>query len=138
MKEYFRNHFFPFILILGIVFVVIFSFYRFMIKHDYIIGYQGVCDPTTGKCFMSCDDDACTKPDYYLEMQKYEPDLFKECGADITDCEAANACLPGDRKCSVTYCNKSTSDKDNSCQTPLDTQTDIQTNSISNSSNANI
>ena len=134
MKLYFRDHIFALILIIGIVFVVVFSYYRFMVKHDYVVGYQGVCDPATGKCFMSCEDDACTKPDYYSEMKKYEPDLYNECGKDITNCDMANVCLPTDRKCSVTYCNSITSDKDNPCQTPIDTKT----NSIGNSSNTNI
>ena len=113
MKIYFRDHFFFLILILGVFFVVVFSYHRFMVKHDYIVGYHGSCDPATGKCFMSCDDDACTKPDYYSKMQKYEPDLYKECGIDITDCATSNICLPTDRKCSITYCNKVTSNNDN-------------------------
>ena len=138
MKVYFRNHFFSFILILGIVFVVVFSYYRFIIKHDYVVGYQGSCSPSTGKCFKSCDDDACVNPSYYSEMRKYEPDLYKECGENIANCDAANACLPSDRKCSITYCNKSTSDKDNPCQTPKDTQINTPTNPISNSNNTNI
>ena len=125
MKEYFRNHFFSFTLIFGIFFVIIFSYYRFIIKHDYVVGYQGACDPVTGKCFKSCDDDACTQPYYYSEMRKYEPDLYKECGQDITNCDDANICLPIDRKCSITYCNKTTSDDDNPCQTPIDTQINI-------------
>jgi len=109
--------------------VVVFSYYRFMVKYDYVVGYQGSCDPATGKCFMSCDDDACTKPDYYSEMRKYEPDLYKECGQDITNCDAANVCLPGDRKCSITYCNDKTSDDDNPCQTPIvPQQSDTQDN----------
>ena len=140
---HFRDHFFSYILVLFIIIVFFLSFYRFMIKHDYIVGYQGSCDPATGKCFMSCDDDTCTKPDYYSEIQKYEPDLYKECGKDITNCDAASVCLPTDRKCSITYCNKSTSDNDNTCQTPLDTtQSNTQNNPINNpinnSSNTNI
>jgi len=95
MKEHFRKYFFPYILIIAILANVGFSYYRFIIKHDYIVGYHGVCDPSIGKCFMSCDDDACTQPDYYSEMRKYEPDLYKECGLDITNCDTANVCLPG-------------------------------------------
>ena len=138
MKEYFRNYFFFLILILGVVFVVVFSYYRFFVKHDYIIGYHGSCDPAIGKCFMSCDDDACTKPEYYTEMQKYEPDLYRECGNDITNCDIANVCLSTDRKCSITYCSKYTSNKDNPCQTPIDADMNTQPNPISNLSNTNI
>ena len=138
MKLYFRDHFFFFILALGIIFVVVFSYYRFMIKYDYIVGYQGSCDPHTGKCFKNCEDDACTKFDYYTEMQKYEPDLYKECGKDITNCDVANVCLSTDRKCSITYCDQNTSNKDNLCQTTADTLINTQTSPISNSSDTNI
>ena len=127
----FREHFFLYIFLPLIILVGVVSYYRFIIKHDYVVSYQGVCNPATGKCFMSCNDNACTKPDYYSEMQKYEPDLYKECGQDITDCAAASVCLPGDRKCSITYCDKSTSDNNNVCQTPVE-KTDIQNNSASN------
>jgi len=137
-KIYFRNHILSFILVPLIIIFSVFSYYRFIVKHDYVVGYQGSCDPATGKCFMSCNDDACAKPDYYSEMRKYEPDLYKECGKDITDCKVASVCLSSDRKCSITYCNKSTSDKDNPCQTPVDTQINTQSNPISNSSNTNI
>jgi len=81
------------------------SYYRFMIKHDYVVGYEGVCDPTVEQCFIGCDDDACTEEYYYSKMQKYTPDLYAECGKDITDCEAASVCLPEDRDCSITFCN---------------------------------
>ena len=138
MKQYFNNYFFFLTLSFCVVFFIGFSYYRFMVKHDYVVSYHGSCDPITGKCFMSCDDDACTKPDYYTEMQKYEPDLYKECGQDIINCDLANICLLIDRKCSVTYCNKSTSDKDNPCQTPIDVKTRVQADPINNSNNINI
>jgi len=103
---HFHDHILSYVLIFLIVTVGVFSYYRFMVKHDYVVGYQGVCDPATGKCFMSCEDDACTKIDYYSNMLKYEPDLHKECGNDISNCDAASVCLPGDRKCSISYCNR--------------------------------
>ena len=115
---YFREHIFFFILVLAIITVSALSYYRFMVKHDYVVGYQGVCDPAIGGCFKSCEDDACTKVDYYSNMLKYEPDLYMECGKDITDCDAASTCLVNDHKCSVTYCNPEVSD--NTCESPTD------------------
>lgn len=117
IKKHLREHFFSYIIFLLIVVIGFFSYYRFMIKHDYIVGYQGVCDPSTGKCFMSCEDDACTKPDYYDNVLKYAPDLYKECGTDITNCEDANVCLAGDHKCSITYCDRK--NKDDICEPEL-------------------
>lgn len=137
-KVYFRNHVLFFILVPIIIIISVFSWYRFMIKHDYVVGYQGSCDPATGKCFMSCDDDVCTKPDYYSEMRKYEPDLYGECGKDITGCDVADVCLPSDHKCSIAYCDKNTSDNDNVCQKPVETQPNTQNDSINNSVNTNI
>ena len=137
-NTHFRDHILSYVLIPIIILIGVFSYYRFMVEHDYIVGYQGTCDPATGKCFMSCNDDACTQPSYYSEMQKYEPDLYKECGQDITNCDAADACLPTDRNCSIIYCDDRTSDNDNTCQTPLDTQSNTQTNPINNPSNTNI
>ena len=100
----FRNYFFSIILITLIIVVGVISYYRFIVKHDYIVGYEGVCDPTTEKCFVGVDDTS-GKEYYYSKVQKYEPDLYKECGKDITDCKDASVCLPSDRKCSITYCD---------------------------------
>lgn len=105
IHTHFRKHFFSYILIIAILANVGFSYYRFIIKHDYLVGYEGTCDPKIEKCFTGCTDDACTENYYYSQMRKYEPDLFAECGADITDCETASICLPSDRRCSITYCN---------------------------------
>jgi hypothetical protein len=113
----FRNHILSYVLVPLVIIVGIFSYFRFIVNNDYVVGYQGACDPATGKCFVSCEDDACTKQSYYAEIQKYAPDLYRECGKDITDCEAASKCLPEDRKCSVTYCNKDI--KGDVCQTGM-------------------
>jgi hypothetical protein len=75
-----------------------------MVKQDYMVVYEGICDPNSKSCFISCEDDDCTKGHYYSRVEKYAPDLYKECGKDITDCRAASACIPGDHKCSITYC----------------------------------
>jgi hypothetical protein len=101
----FRNNFFSFILILIIIIIGVISYFRFIVRHDYLVGYEGECDPTAESCFIGCNDDTCTEEYYYTKMQKYAPDLYAECGKDITDCEAADVCLPEDQKCSVTYCD---------------------------------
>jgi len=112
---HFRKHFFSYILIIAILANVGFSYYRFIIMHDYLVGYEGTCDPKTEKCFTGCTDDACTESYYYSQMRKYEPDLFAECGVDITDCEEASVCLSNDRDCSITYCDEKTKTEDEEC-----------------------
>ncbi|MFZ3011634.1 MAG: hypothetical protein WA060_01390 [Minisyncoccia bacterium] len=103
--KHFRNNFLFYILSISVIVIGVITYYRFMVNHDYIVGYEGECDPATAQCFMGCEDDACTEEYYYSLMQKYAVDLRKECGNDITDCETANICLPEDRFCSITYCD---------------------------------
>ena len=94
------------ILIALIVLLIGTSYVRFVLTHDYMVAYEGACDPAVGVCFIGCEDDGCTKPYYYAKVEKYAAVLYVQCGGDITDCAAANACLPlNDRKCSVIYCD---------------------------------
>ncbi len=101
----FYNHIFLYVLgLLTIIFVGT-LYYRLIIKHDYIVGYEGECDPAIESCFVGCEDDECTEEYSYSMVQKYAPDLFEECGPDITDCAEASVCLPTDQECSVVYCD---------------------------------
>ncbi len=104
MKQYLAKHFLFYSIISLIVIVGIFSYFRFFVYKDYIVEYEGDCDPYTQDCFIGCGDDDCKEEYYYSNMQKYAPDLFSQCGYDITDCDTASVCLPNDRKCSITYC----------------------------------
>ena len=103
--KHFRKNFFPYILILLIIAVTIISYSRLFINQDYLVEYEGECDPVTENCFVGCEDDECTQEYYYTKMVKYAPDLNQQCGKDITDCKSANICLPDDKICSITYCN---------------------------------
>lgn len=105
MKIEYKEHPLKYILIPLIFIVSIISFYRFIIHQDYLVRYEGVCDPTINKCFLGCEDDACTKEYNYSKVVKYAPDIYAECGDNITDCEVASRCLPSDRMCSITYCD---------------------------------
>ncbi len=102
----FRDNIFLYVLVPLIIFLVSFSYLRFIVAHDYMVAYEGACDPVTNNCFIGCEDDVCTKEYYYTKVQKYAADLYAQCSEDITGCEAANECFPiNDRKCSVTYCD---------------------------------
>jgi len=104
-KKFFCDNIFLLILLPLVIISGVFSYYRFMINHDYKVGYEGVCDPFLKECFIGCEDAQCTTVYYYTKVIKYAPDLFKECGKDITDCEDASVCLPNDRDCSIVYCD---------------------------------
>jgi hypothetical protein len=102
----FHDHIFIIILTPLVVFAGLISFFKFIINHDYMVGYEGNCDPVKEVCFKGCEDDMCTTEYYYSKIQKYAPDLYEQCGNDITDCELASKCLPSDTKCSITYCDE--------------------------------
>jgi len=82
------------------------SYHRFIVLQDYLVAYEGECDPYTQVCFIGCEDDECISEYYYSQMEKYAPNVFEQCGKDITDCEKAYVCLSEDgEKCSITFCN---------------------------------
>ncbi|HEY0979221.1 MAG TPA: hypothetical protein VGE23_00020 [Candidatus Paceibacterota bacterium] len=91
------------------------SYYRFILASDYMVSYEGECDPATESCFEGCEDDTCETTYPYTQMQKYAADLEASCGPDITDCEAASVCLPTDRDCSITYCDAESLGEDEAC-----------------------
>jgi len=104
-QNFLSNNLFFLILLFAVIVVVFLSYNRFIVRQDYIVGYEGKCDSLSENCFVGCENDECTTEYYYTKMQKYAVDLYAECGKDITECETANVCLPKDKKCSVTYCN---------------------------------
>lgn len=133
IKAHIRNHFFFYILAPLIIISAFFSYNRFMVRQDYLVSYEGVCDPSIEKCFVGCEDDSCATNYYYSKVIKYAPDVYKECGPDIADCEAANSCLPEDHNCSVTFCNPAIDGE--ICSTPpseMDTPKDEQTSPVKN------
>ena len=102
----FRNNFLFYTLALLFILMVSASYFRFVVMKDYVVAYEGMCDPAENDCFVGCEDAECTEEYYYTKVQKYAPDIFAQCGDDITECEAANVCLPEeDTQCSVTYCD---------------------------------
>lgn len=103
--SFFSEHWFKAILVAFIILFISASYMRFLVSHDYMVAYEGVCDEYTENCFIGCEDDECTTEYYYKKVQKYAPTLFVQCGPDITDCENANYCSEGEEKCAVTHCN---------------------------------
>jgi len=100
-----RNHILAVVLVPAVLIIVFLSYYRFMVDHDYMVTYEGACDPATQDCYIGCDDDECTEEYYYSTVEKYAADVYAQCGPDITDCETASSCVAEDRACSVTYCD---------------------------------
>jgi hypothetical protein len=106
----------PFVILFIVIGIIgVASYYRFMINHDYLVSYEGVCNPAVEECFVGCEDEECAQEYFYSEVQKYAADLYMQCGKDITDCESASVCFQGDRECYVTYCSVEMGD--DNCET---------------------
>lgn len=102
----FRDNILLYVLVPVVILCAGYSYIRFMVMHDYMVAYEGICDPAVHRCFVNCNNDACTDKQYYAKVQKYDANLSTQCGKDITNCVVANVCLPqGDQKCSITYCD---------------------------------
>ena len=101
----FPKHPLTYILVPLCVLVIAASFYTFIVSNDYIVEYEGMCDPATNSCFSACEDEECTAVYYHSWVQKQNSDVYAECGPDITDCDAAGVCLPTDQNCSIKYCD---------------------------------
>lgn len=104
-KQHFFDHFFFYILAIFIIITTVAAYYRFMVSYDYIVSYEGSCNPEENVCFTGCEDEECSEVYYYSFIQKYALDLYEQCGKNITDCEEANICLENDSDCSITYCD---------------------------------
>jgi hypothetical protein len=92
------------------------TYYRTMIKRDYMISAQIDCDPYVEKCFIwECDPistvegEACTGEAendiwYYqiVERKAYNVPL---CNPDDENCEAL-ICSEGEKDCGTTFCNE--------------------------------
>jgi len=113
----FREYFFYYLLLTFFLITGGFSYFRFVIQNDYVVSYEGECDPAVESCFVGCEDDGCTEEYFYSKVQKYAPDVIRECGGYVTDCPEANICFPIDQECSITYCDPETDGSD--CSEPI-------------------
>ncbi len=98
----------PLVYILAPLIIVSFvaSYMRFVVLTDYLVSYEGECDPMTHSCFTGCADEECTEAYYYALVEKHASDIRAQCGIDITNCPQANICIEGrDRACEITYCD---------------------------------
>ena len=111
-----------FLLIVGSVSV---TFWRIVIKKDYIIEAQADCDPTMEKCFVAhCDpatETTCTGDE---EKDTTYFKKVKRVAANIPLCDPADeSCKPlvcGEREkdCEVAFCDEQTKGKDDECNDP--------------------
>lgn len=114
--KYLKEHFLSNILILACLLAITASLSRFVIAQDYIVEYDGECDPYTQSCFVGCVDDECTEEYYHTWVRKNATDVYDQCGPDVSGCAEASICLATDTDCEVIYCSPDTSLYDEVCE----------------------
>jgi hypothetical protein len=103
-----QKHILFVVLIPALIAVGVVSYNRFLIHHDYLVSYEGSCDPITEECFVGCENQECAQPYYYAIVEKDAAYLYERCGPDITGCEFASTCSLNEDSCSILYCDPMT------------------------------
>ncbi|MFZ2048915.1 MAG: hypothetical protein WAV25_01285 [Minisyncoccia bacterium] len=108
-KNSYASRFLIILTISAILFVVLFSFYKFYIKKDFTLYIKETCNPATEVCFVQecADDDVrCSSlPDkmFYFKIIYQKEYKLAKCTKD--NCPSIT-CVEGDNTCSVYYCSE--------------------------------
>lgn len=108
---------------------VAFTYYRIMLKKDYLISSQVDCDPYTEKCFIwNCDSnstvegEACTgDPEidvWYYKIAKRNASRIPLCNPEEDENCQPFLCNPGEQECGETLCNAETAAEGEICNDP--------------------
>jgi hypothetical protein len=103
------------------------TYWRIMVKRDYIISAQQDCDPATEQCFVSsCDpesDSECAatpekeRTTYYKIIKKNAKNI-PLCDAQKDECPKELTCADGEAECSFEYCDASNLPDGEECNDP--------------------
>lgn len=113
------RNFFPYIIVALLILLACGSYYRFMVLNDYIVSYEGECDPYAESCFVGCEDDECSAEYYYSIIERHADEVLKLCGTNVLECEAAFECQENVDLCAITYCDPQ-ADGEDSCFSLID------------------
>lgn len=114
------------LLIVGSVAV---TFWRYMVKRDYIVQAQTDCDPEAEACFVwECDPEstvegeACTGDEesdiWYYKIIRRNAKNIPLCDPNEEEC-AALVCEPGEKDCSEELCSESNVPEGETCNDPV-------------------
>ena len=116
--EIVTRYYFAIIIFVMVIFAVASSFSRFLVTYDYLISYEGTCDPNEASCFVYCENETCDDPLYYTIIERMAYTLVDLCGENsILDCSAADMCYSDEEYCVIYHCDTET---DEGCS--LDTE----------------
>lgn len=116
----------------GVFFLVLFSslgytWYRYTVALDFYVLLQSPCDPKTESCYISeCDptaeDAECSEnpadDTYYYKTIKKKAYSAQACVNTSGDCEQQASCTPGEKHCTVIWCDISQEESGGACYGP--------------------
>jgi len=108
---------------------VAFTYYRIMIKKDYLISSQVDCDPYTEKCFIwncnpesTVEGEACTgDPEvdvWYYKIAKRNASRIPLCNPEEDENCQPFLCEAGELECTETLCSQETVAEGETCNDP--------------------
>jgi hypothetical protein len=123
-----KNKIFLIVFFLLIVGSIGATYYRTMIKKDYLISAQTDCDPYTEKCFIwECDPastvegEACTgdleSDIWYYKIIQRKAFNIPLCDPNDENCEAL-VCPEGEKDCAEVLCSSETATEGEACNDP--------------------
>lgn len=112
---YLKKHFFSYIVFIFVVFLITASYTRFVVENDYIVAYEGDCDPYTESCYLWCEDDECSEPFYFSVIERHAAEIYSLCGEDVTVCDDAYYCDESVEYCEIYFCDAEF-DGEDSCE----------------------
>lgn len=130
--KHFSKFFFVYTILPLLLLSVGASYFRFIIQHDYLVVFEGSCEPESESCFvgtytyedcLSTVEEDCEVTYFYKMVEKpvvtYNYQI-EQCGTDPfldpLECEPVSTCHKSEQNCSIVYC----SDIDNTCTTGLE------------------
>lgn len=96
-----------------VVAVIALTYYRVVVRHDYVVSMELDCDPELESCFVYvCDpleDEECSEnPDeqiYYYKIINKNARNIVPCGLPAEECPAVS-CAPGEPECEEILCDE--------------------------------
>lgn len=100
----FKKYILLYTLIPLLILTIASTYYRFAVIHDYVVSYEGECDPYKSSCFVGCEDEECTQKYFYTKIERHASDLVRLCGDNVVGCEFSDICSEGEFQCKIEYC----------------------------------
>jgi hypothetical protein len=121
------------------------TFWRIVVKRDYIISAEQECDPYTEACFIytcspdedeECPADPAERMSYYKLIHKNAQNI-PLCDAQADECPAELTCAENEEECEYIYCDEDTVAEGEECVDPVQYSIDnppLEENTEENSS----